>query len=290
MNTDIKAKIDTSTTASLIKRGQLDVLLLEHALFTAEIALQGAQILSFTPQGQSNWLWLSPLASFESNKAIRGGIPICLPWFGVNTLNPEKPKHGFARNSLWQLTELKENSEGCCIHFTFNYDGHETSLYEHAFCANLSVSLSHEIHVQLEIGNLSDRDMPLSFAFHSYFAIDDLNSVEVLGLEQKKYLDNTEGLVEKLQQQALSFEGEVDRVYENIDSIQTIKQNQRFNIAANHCPSCIVWNPGSTLADNITDIQEYFNDFICVERGAAFSDRLNITPQQTQTFSMKISN
>ena len=75
---------------------------------SAEIYLHGAHLTSWVPQGQQPVVWLSAESRFDTSAAIRGGVPICFPWFGARTGHPEAPQHGFARLSDWTLVDAEE--------------------------------------------------------------------------------------------------------------------------------------------------------------------------------------
>lgn len=57
---------------------------IEHALCAAKVALHGAQVISWKPKDEEEVLYLSPDAVFKEGKAIRGGVPICWPWFNAH--------------------------------------------------------------------------------------------------------------------------------------------------------------------------------------------------------------
>ncbi|HHB94999.1 MAG TPA: D-hexose-6-phosphate mutarotase, partial [Campylobacterales bacterium] len=85
---------------------------IENSHAEAKIALQGAHLFHYQAKGKKPLLWLSELAHFEEGKAIRGGVPICFPWFGPNQYNADLPQHGFARNQLWKLMSAQELADG----------------------------------------------------------------------------------------------------------------------------------------------------------------------------------
>ena len=66
---------------SVEMRDALPVIVIRHADFSADLAIQGAQLLRFAVQ-DSEWLWLSETAEYKTGTSLRGGIPICWPWFG----------------------------------------------------------------------------------------------------------------------------------------------------------------------------------------------------------------
>ncbi|MFZ7298309.1 D-hexose-6-phosphate mutarotase, partial [Avibacterium avium] len=93
---------------SLQQYNEIPVIALDHPVGKALISLQGAHLFSWQPKdAQKDVLWLSEIEPFTLGNAIRGGVPICYPWFG----GAKSPAHGYARISLWQLSdyEIEEN-------------------------------------------------------------------------------------------------------------------------------------------------------------------------------------
>ena len=276
----------------------LALLLIRTHLFKAVISIQGAQLLEFTPcDSNAPLLWLSPKATFETDKAIRGGIPICLPWFGVPNFSfhgsmVKHPKHGFVRTQLWQLTQANCDPHGhCSLTFLFSNNKNTYKLYPFKFTAELEFSLSQTIKLNLTVHNLDTQTIPVSLAFHSYHPVDKLKNTRVTGLENTHYLDNTRNLNKSWQDGAITFPREVDRVYENISTEQIIKSKSAIGINANNCPTAIIWNPGEKVAATMTDIgKENYQSFICVERGAAFSDSWEIPSGEKRKASVEIQS
>lgn len=269
----------------------LPCIMVKTSRCTAVVALQGAQLLSFKPIGDRDWLWLSPLAKFQTGVAIRGGIPICAPWFGVNRQHTALPKHGFVRNRMWQLTGADELDEHLVrLRFKFLSDIGDTENFPWPIYAELEMYLADEVSLSLRIGNMGELPMPLSFAFHSYFAVDDLSHVEIPELAGQQYLDNTDALTTKLQPTALRFSDEVDQVYNGVATSQSLCAGEDvIYVAAQHCDTAIVWNPGARLATHMSDIGNHFFEYVCLERGMAFNDELELPAGEAFQASMSLA-
>jgi glucose-6-phosphate 1-epimerase len=265
--------VQLSDTRALYNSAEaLPVLIVDTPLCHAVIALQGAQLLSFQPKGDMPWLWLSPHAIFARGHAIRGGIPLCLPWFGVNSVDPTKPKHGFVRNRDWQLLWVNEADAAVTLCLEFQYAGDQPELFTTAFTAQLSITLAADVMLALQLRNDSRQAAEFSWALHSYFAVDDLGSAQVDGLDGCDYLDNTRRLNVFQQLGAVKFGEEVDRVFARTSAPQFVQAQHRLQISGENCPTCIVWNVGEKVSGNIADIREAYRRYICVERGCAFGD------------------
>lgn len=254
----------------------LPLLAVETSLCSAVISLQGAHLLEFNTISGDPLLWLSPNCDFTPGAALRGGVPLCLPWFGVNQTDPAKPKHGFARNSFWELGKAQLLSDGTAeLEFLFLSDANQ--LFPFDFSAELRMTLGNSAKLELTVNNTDTDDFDCSWAMHNYHRINSLTDVRVLGLAGKKYFDNFEGYAEKQQTGDVNFPGPVDRVYPEIDNSVTIKGSPTIEIKHSNCPSVVVWNPGVEAAAKIADIgtgQEQF--YICVERGALLGEQWHL--------------
>lgn len=265
----------------------INLLLVENAEYRLLISLQGGQLLQcYRKADQHELLWLSPLNSFKANTAIRGGVPICFPWFGVNQANPGASKHGFVRNQDWQLTNISSEPDSLCIELFFqqvDQPGNPAD-FPYPFILLQKISCNDKgLRMELALENQSTSSWPLSWAWHSYFNVESLNDVAITGLEQQDYLDNCQGLSVQQQSGALRFNGEVDRVFQpGVESSQSITTAACKRVDINSsAPSCIVWNPGAELGSQMSDVGAGYRHFVCLERGAAFEQALNLAPGQS---------
>ena len=296
MNNNLSAKLAalrhislSDTEALFAARDRLPLLMIESEFCSAVVSLQGAQLLSFQPRGHLPWLWLSPLERFEAGKEIWGGIPVCLPWFGVHRLEPDKPVHGFARNDDWQLSAADEKEGVATLVFELAYPANKPELFATAFHATLTMTLSSSIDMRLRIQNCGQHPAQFSWAFHTYFAIDDLSATTVSGLEGVEYLDNTQGLKSKTLTGSIVFNTEVDSVFQNIKNSQQISSQHSLTVNGNNCNTCIIWNPGKATAGSLPYIQDHYKEFICVERGSAFDDTITLAAGESFSASMQIT-
>lgn len=283
--------VSLTSSAERYQKPGLPLLQISNQCCDAVIALQGAHLLEFSRKDRTHLLWLSPNALFAKGKAIRGGIPVCLPWFGVNRQDPSKPKHGFVRNQDWQLTAIHERDpETTELVFGYTANKADLKLFPHAFSAQLTLRLSQQIDIQLEVSNHSDSDAEISWALHSYHPVDNLTHVRVTGLAGLNYLDNLQGLKPVQQDGDIRFHGEVDRVYESVPATQQIIDTQHLTISGENCPTAIVWNPGAENAAAMTDVgEEIHQQFICVERGAAFANSWILGSGESRSARLQIA-
>ncbi|WP_323845273.1 D-hexose-6-phosphate mutarotase [Microbulbifer magnicolonia] len=255
----------------------LDLLLVQTPLCRAVIARQGAQLLEFQAADREPLLWLSPEAQFEAGKAVRGGIPLCLPWFGIHRRDPAKPKHGLVRTQAWQLAGAKELEHGDVeLVFTFRHAGSE--LFAAPFFCEFRMRLGRELQLHLRLENLSEETAEYSWAWHTYFPVASVREIEVHGLEHTDYLDNTRELARFRQEGPLTFPGEVDRVFENAPAHQRILTSAPIDCYSDNCRTVITWNPGAELAATLADVGEHYGEFVCVEHGNAFAGSWQLAP------------
>ncbi len=267
----------------------LPLLIVDSAVCYAVISLQGAQLLEFKTADGHELLWLSSRAEFEKGKPIRGGIPICAPWFGNHATDEKKPKHGFVRCNDWELKSAQVLSNGDNqIEFLYRTNKAITDLYGYVFQISLTMTLGSRIRLRFQVENLDAGKLSFNWALHSYFSVSDLNAVQVTGLTGVDYLDKTNNCVVITQENTVSFDGEVDRVYQKVGEEQNIL-GSGINIRGLNCPTAIIWNPGVILASKINDIgADGYLHFICVERGAAFDDAWQIDAGCSQVAELEI--
>lgn len=267
----------------------LPLIQVKSPLCQAVIALQGAQILEFKNSAGTPLLWLSPQCQFNPGSALRGGIPLCLPWFGPHPTDASKPQHGYARTRNWELTQVAENDEGRC-ELTFELVSEPGPLFDYAFTCVLRMTLSRHVDIQLSVTNLDSQAFDFSWAFHSYFPVRILEQARVKGLAGRDYRDNLEQLITKTQDQDLGFVGEVDRVFPGIEQAVEIAGEPTIRIEHDQCPSVITWNPGPDNAAAMADVGAGNEQgFICVERGAVLDEAWHLDAGETRTAWMRIS-
>lgn len=269
----------------------LPLLQVSNRCCEATIALQGAQLLTFKRKQGSELLWLSPNAIFTPGKAIRGGIPVCLPWFGVNQNNPSLPKHGFVRNQAWILSAIDETeADRTRLVFCYQSSSEELTLFGAEFHVELEMTLGETIELTLTLHNCADHAATFSWALHSYHPTADLSQVRIKGLDNHTYLDNLQGLKPCEQEGDVCFSGEVDRVYESVPAVQQVYGLPSLRIEGSNCDTAIVWNPGAENARSMSDVGALIHEqFICVERGSAFANSWHLEPNERKSAHLQIS-
>ena len=159
------------------------ILKIETSLCTAEISLYGGHVLSWAPTGHKPVIYMSPRAVFKKGKALRGGIPLCWPWFGKNTEDASLPAHGVARISTWQTGRCEEGEDGR-VNLLLALPPENEMLPS----AALAMEIGNELTMSLITLDVP-RAMPYSAAMHTYFAVSDYEQVAVTGLEELAYTE-----------------------------------------------------------------------------------------------------
>lgn len=259
----------------------------------AEVALHGAHVLSFVPRGGAPVLWMSPEARIAKGEGIRGGIPVCWPWFAAHASDATKPDHGFVRKALWQVVRTTAGDGAAGIELTFPAMSAYASLWPHAAALSLVVTLSDRLSVTLETVNTGDTAFELTQALHSYFAVKAIDDVEVLGLDGVEYLDKLEAYARKTQQASITFAGEVDRIYEDTtgDVVIRDKCNARaIRVAKDGSRSTVVWNPWIEKSARLSHMPaECYRGMVCVETTNAGGDVVTLEPRATHRLTTILS-
>jgi len=258
----------------------------------AKIALQGAHIFHYKAKNRPALLWLSETSFFKEGKAIRGGIPICFPWFGPHKTDASLPQHGFARTALWEVVleeELDENSSHVQLQLTS--DEESLKLWEYKFDVRLDIVVSSELTVTLTVTNTDTKAFEFTSALHSYFNVSDITNVSVEGLDGSNYIDS---LTDKtyIQKGSLSISEEVDRVY--FDSSNSIKLHDKSNtihLKQKGSNSLVVWNPWIEKAKKMVDMpDDGYKTMLCLETGNIGEDKIILKPKEVHLLEVIISS
>jgi len=253
-----------------------------------EICLYGAQIMRFIPHGSFDVLWMSPESYFEEGKPIRGGIPICFPWFGPHSSDASKPMHGFARLMYWDVVETKSFESGETLIRLQLCSSEKTKQYwPFDFCAKLSVLIGKKLEVRLTICNTGDQDFDYSAALHNYFNISGIENINIKGLEGVSYYQGFETELNKQESELLEIQHEENRRYVDTEDdcvIIDLIFNQAIRVSKEGSKVTVVWNPGAETSAKMEDIpDDGYEAFVCVETVNAYNDTIKLSPGKEHT-------
>ena len=263
-------------------KGDIPVVEVKNEFSSALISLQGAHVLSWKPVGEDDVIWLSSDAKFAIGKSVRGGIPICWPWFGAHASNNAFPAHGYARTVTWQVKNTEALASGE-TQITFQLDTQQLDhslleMWPQATVAEYSLTIGKTLTMELTTWNNSETAMTIGQALHTYFNINDVRETRITGLEGKPYLDKTDGFKRKMQTGPMIISDEVDRVYlDTADDVVIDDSQRKIIITKEGSHSTVVWNPWKTVADKMGDLgEDGYLKMVCVESANAAEDTVSI--------------
>lgn len=267
--------------------GGLRYLELCHNGAEARVYLHGAHVLHYQPAGQAPVLWQSRKSYFEPNKPIRGGVPVCWPWFGAHPCDASRPAHGIARLTEWVPVASGASADATSLTLRFPAAQGLSAI------ADLTVVLGEDLQITLATTNTGDADLPLSEALHSYFAVSDIRAVSVAGLDGLPYIDTVPaGRPVRTQTGPVTFTGETDRVYTNTTGECVILDpgmNRRIRVGKEGSRSTVVWNPWIGKAARMADYGDgEYPEMVCVETANCGPDILRLAPGQAHSMTARI--
>ncbi len=267
----------------------VEVITLSNAYGTAEVATLGAHVLSWTPVKEKPVLWMSKKSYFEPGKPIRGGIPVCWPWFG----GAKKPSHGFFRIETWNFGGVYELAGGATM-LILTLD--KAELADFPFHAQMSVTMGKSLEVALTFENKGDKPVEVSGALHTYFAASDITNVRISGLDGASFEDRRASATQvtgHVQDGEIAVDAEVDRLYPctTADVIYSdLGTGRSILVEKLGSYSTVVWNPWIEKAKAMPDYgDEEFHQMICIEAANAGEDTRIAYPGITHTLAQKIT-
>jgi len=267
------------------------VLDVENAHATASISLYGGQVLTWRPKCQVEpVLWLSEAAHFTSGKAIRGGVPICWPWFGANSINSKLPAHGYARISPWVLQSIRSLDSGA-TEITLTMVATDLSR-QHDGCnlqLSICITVGDTLGLALTTNNDGNQSVVLSEGLHTYFKVGDIGSIQVLGLEESECVDLLRANLRCTENGPIRFNEEFGRIYVNNTATCVIEDTllgRRIHVQKTGSSTTAVWNPWAVTAGKMDDLgPEAWRNMVCVESANALENQVTILSGGTHTLT-----
>lgn len=261
----------------------------KNSVAEAKMALQGAHLFHYARVGEEPILWLSEASDFELDKAIRGGVPVCWPWFGFNE-DRTLPQHGFARTSLWEFMCVDEvDAKTTVLTLRLTHDEKTLQMWHYKFLLELKITISDKLSMELKTTNLDENAFKISQALHTYFSVSHISEVVIKGLDKKPYLDALTWKNE-IQDGDITFNQEVDRVYQEVDGeIVLGDKNRTIHIKNDGSSSVVVWNPWIEKTLRMSAMKpNAYEYFVCIESANAFDDARVLEPQEIHTLKAVI--
>lgn len=267
---------------------------ISNSLSTASIALQGAHLMTYQPHGHEPVIWLSKYAKFAAGKSIRGGVPVCWPWFGAHASDTKLPGHGYARTVPWEVLETKALPDGATF-ISFGLIETDTSRaqWPHPCSVKMEMSIGKTLQIELVTVNKGKQSFTLGEALHTYFQISDVAQMTIRGLEGCTYLDKVGEPASRKQNDGIVITCEVDRIYINTSADCVIEDRglkRAIRIAKQGSNSTVVWNPWTEKADKMGDFgTDGYRGMVCVESANAAENVVSVSPGATHKLSVVYS-
>ncbi len=263
------------------------------ALCRGQVYLQGGHVTDYQPAGQPPLLWTSSASLYQPGRAIRGGIPVCWPWFGNHPTDPEKPAHGFARTALWQLVAVDHHANGEITLTLWLDDNPQTrALWPFSFALRLTATFGSSLRLSLTMENRDTSPLSISCALHSYLRVTDWQTCRIHGLDGGDYLDKVEGNTRKMQSGILVLEQETDRIYLSPDAtcrIESLETSRDILIRQQGSSATVIWNPGPRKASAMADMSgEEYREMVCVETAIAPQLPIILQPGESHVLATEI--
>ena len=275
--------------------GNMAIAMIGNDLASAQISIYGAHVMSYEPTGQDDFLMMSELSSYEKGQPMRGGIPLCFPWFGAHPSNLAKPPHGFARVSDWTVKSTSQLANGATqLVVTLNDTDVTREEWPFAFACELSITVGKSLDLSWTISNTGSEEFEIATAFHTYFSTNDVTKLSIKGLEGVTYLDAMQQLA-PVQETAspLVIDREVNRCYMNTQSVCQIEDasmDRTILVSKSGSQSTVVWNPWADTAKKIGDlVDDEYTQFVCLETANVHQNKLKISSGASHTMTASIS-
>ncbi|MDF9400824.1 D-hexose-6-phosphate mutarotase [Vibrio sp. 1180_3] len=253
-----------SDNVTIVEKDGVKIVRVIHDKATAGIALHGGHVVSFTPAGKDDFIWMSDSAIFDGKAALRGGIPVCWPWFG----RIAAPAHGFARTSEWTLVEHKENDNGVIVVLGLEATADTLAIWPYQFQARLYVEIGDALNLTLEVTNTDEKAWTFSGALHTYLNVGDISQTTTTGMG-REYIDSLQNAKVCQGGEQLLLTDTIDRVYTAPEAqikIADAKLNRTLTVENSGHNSAVLWNPWAAGAQSMADMpDDGYQTMLCVE-------------------------
>jgi glucose-6-phosphate 1-epimerase len=274
--------------------GRLPRVSVRSALGAAEVYFQGAHLTVWHPSAvREPVLWRSRESMFEPGRPIRGGVPICFPWFGPHPADASAPAHGFARLQPWRLVDAREDAAGT-VALAMELAGEGVPQWPHRFRVIHRMTFGAVLRMDLEVHNEGADAFTFEEALHTYFSVDDVRTVTVTGLEGAEYLDKVAGSRRSRQgDEALRVTGETDRVYLDTRAdciIQDQVARRQISVSKTGSDATVIWNPWIDKSRAMPDFgDDEWPEMLCVETCNVNVHARSLAPGASHTMTAIVS-
>jgi glucose-6-phosphate 1-epimerase len=249
-----------------------------------EMYLHGAHVTSWKPKGAEEVLFVSSRSRWENGRAIRGGVPICFPWFADRSGDAKAPAHGFVRTKAWQLESIVQNEDALTVTMHTASDESTRKWWPADFQLVHRATFGRELSQELVLANTGTTPLRFEEALHAYFRVGQIDKVRLQGLDAMNYLDKPDQNREKVQHGPISIESETDRVYLNTKNAIELEDhafNRRIRVAKENSFTTVVWNPWVAKAKAMSDFgDDEWMHMVCIETSNVAGLAMDLEPGQ----------
>lgn len=267
---------------------------LDNEFAKAKIALQGAHVMEFQPKTEEHpVLWLSDKARYVEGRSIRGGVPICWPWFGAHPTDSTLCPHGFARVIPWEILGVETVYGGATrIALQMKQTPEAKRQLSYPYSLIMMLTIGRRLRIELATTNKADHPFIIGEAFHTYLAVSDVENIKITGLQECVYADKLRNYERSVENSFLQFDGEFDRVYLDHSSdciIHDSGYNRLIRVHKSGSNNTVVWTPWEEKAHTIGDMGDgdEWRKMICVESTNALENSVVINPNRTHLMTVE---
>ncbi|MCE9612565.1 MAG: D-hexose-6-phosphate mutarotase [Chthoniobacter sp.] len=275
--------------------GGLTRLVVATALAEAHVYLHGGHVTHFQPAGWAPVLFVSEWSFFAKGKPIRGGVPVCFPWFANRAGRPESPAHGFARTMEWEVESLAvDGDQTVLVVLRLGASEATRAHWPHEFVLRHHIVIGSRLVMMLEVENVSGEPFQFEEALHTYFAVSNAREFSITGLENAPYLDKADGFRPKVQgPEPLRFTAETDRTFENTRSTCVLDDpgaERRIIVEKSGSATTVVWNPWIEKAAAMKDFgDDEWMRMACIETANAGANAITLRAGEKHAMRAVIS-
>jgi glucose-6-phosphate 1-epimerase len=283
---------------------------IENKAASATVFLQGAQLSHYQQKEQQPTLWCSEQCDYKTGQSLRGGIPICWPWFGDIERNPQSiqqqfdtsatsieqaPAHGFARNIMWQLDNITiDSDEQTQLTLSLDTQTNAPDYWPYPCRLQLLISVGKQLSLRLVVENNSQQALTFSNALHTYFATSDIDQTQISGLENLSFQDCVDDWQIKTQTGSVCINQEVDRIYQGSTKAISIhdKQWQRTTVVSSEgSSSAVLWNPWIEKSTRLSQFKaDDYQHMLCIETANVMDDCRQVDAGESYALELTITS
>jgi glucose-6-phosphate 1-epimerase len=273
--------------------GGLPKIEITAAKASAEIYLHGAQVTAWRPAGSEEVIFVSGQSHWQDGKAIRGGIPVCFPWFRAKADDAKAPSHGFVRTKAWELWSIEQDGDSIVAVLETTSNDATRRWWPHDFRLVHRITVGTELKLELLMENTGSTPLKFEEALHTYHRVGDVRKIRVAGLDGVTYLDNMDGNHEKMQAGDVRFSRAMDNAYLNTASAAELIDptlRRRIKTEKKNSLTTVVWNPWQEGAKALADLgDEEWTSMACVEASNILANAVSLDAGAEHTMTATIT-